>query len=502
MRNFLRIAKWEYSTRFKSRSFLFSTFVLPVLFLLLITLPVLFISLDSEVSTKLYGIINMADKTYTDKLQEFLNNNYKLKNNSPEYVIYPISVDNSINYNNAYNEFIAVKSRRDSLSVALGEIKKLRSRYLFTPKSEFPNKEYMMNKTYKEMRIIREEKDIAEIELVDYNARLDSIYEREARIAADSLLFNRVLDAYLFFPEDLLKENKLEFHTRAPGGLLEAERIQKIISEIIIQIRMQGEDISNKQIAQWLKPISLKKYQLRAKNQYEWNFYLVYYGAVIGVILLFMAIFTSGGFLFSSVIQEKSNRVIEILLSYASSKQIMAGKIFGLGFLGLTQVLIWLIITGIFVVFNLFNAGQIPYLNLENAMYFILYFYLGYLLYASVFVAIGSIFNSEQDAQHITIVLRTFAIFPVLLVFLFLKEPNSYIITLLSYFPLFTPYFMIMRIFISSAIMTTEIYFTIGILLISIVGMVFIAARIFRITILMYGKKLSWKEVYTLLKVS
>ena len=68
MRNFFRIAKWEYSTHFKSRSFLFSTFVLPVLFSLLITLPVLFISLESEVSTKLYGIINMADKSYTEKL--------------------------------------------------------------------------------------------------------------------------------------------------------------------------------------------------------------------------------------------------------------------------------------------------------------------------------------------------------------------------------------------------------------------------------------------------
>ncbi len=500
MRNFFRIAKWEYSTHFKSRSFLFSTFVLPVLFSLLITLPVLFISLESEVSTKLYGIINMADKSYTEKLQEFLNNNYKLKNNSPEYVIYPVSVDNSPIYKQAFEEYTEVESIKDSTTISYNEIKALRARYY--RRQNLQNKTYLLKKTYDELIASREAKDLAEIEFENYQVRLDSIYESEARVAADSLLFNRVLDAYLVFPEALLKENKMEYHTRAPGNLLEAERIQKIINEIIIQIRIQGEDISNKKIAEWLKPISLKKYQLRAKDQYEWNFYLEFYGSVIGVILLFMAIFTSGGFLFSSVIQEKSNRVIEILLSYASSKQIMAGKIFGLGFLGLTQVLIWLVITGIFVAFNLFNAGQIPYLNIENAQYFLLYFCLGYMLYASIFVAIGSIFNSEQDAQQVTLILRTFAIFPVLLVFLFLKEPNSPIIALLSYFPLFTPYFMIMRIFLSSATMTTEIYLTTGILLISIVGMVFIAARIFRITILMYGKKLSWKEVITLLRVS
>jgi ABC-2 type transport system permease protein len=440
----------------------------------------------------------MADDSYTEKLQQFLNKNYKLKNNSPEYVIYPISVDNATKYKQAYNEFKDVESVKDSITTAYNDIKALRSRYYRN--QGLPNRTYLLGKTYEELVATREAKDLAEIEFENYKIRLDSIYQIEARIAADSLLFNRVLDAYLVLPEDLLKENKLEYHTRAPGDLLEAERIQKIINEIFIQIRMQDEDISDKQITEWLKPILMKKFQLRAEDQYEWNFYLEFYGSIIGVILLFMAIFTSGGFLFSSVIQEKTNRVIEILLSYASSKQIMAGKIFGLGFLGLTQVLIWLVITGIFVAFNLFNAGQIPYLNLENAQFFLLYFCLGYLLYASIFVAIGSIFNSEQDAQQVTLILRTFAIFPVLLVFLFLKEPNSSIIALLSYFPLFTPYFMIMRIFLSSAAMTAEIYLTTGILLISIIGMVFVAARIFRLAILMYGKKLSWKEVFTLLR--
>lgn len=441
----------------------------------------------------------MADESYTEKLQQFLNKNYRLKNNSPEYVIYPISVDNAQPYKQAFEEFKEVEAIMDSTTEAYNQVKKLRAHYYRS--TNLQNKTYLLKKTYDELVASREAKDLADIEYENYKVKLDSIYQDEARIAADSLLFNRVLDAYLVFPKDLRKQNIFEYHTRAPGDLLEAERIQKIINNILIQLRMQGEDIDDKKIAEILKPLSMRKFQLRARDQYEWNFYLEFYGSIIGVILLFMAIFTSGGFLFSSVIQEKTNRVIEILLSYASSKQIMAGKIFGLGFLGLTQVLIWLIIASIFVAFNLFNAGQIPYLNVENALFFLLYFSLGYLLYASIFVAIGSIFNSEQDAQQVTLILRTFAIFPVLLVFLFLKEPNSNIITLLSYFPLFTPYFMIMRIFLSSAAMTTEIYLTTGILLISIVGMVFLAARIFRLAILMYGKKLSWKEVFTLLRV-
>lgn len=497
MKNFFRIAFWEYSTRFKSRSFLFSTFILPVLFSLLITLPVIFLTFETEISTKLFGIINMADESYTNTLQEFLNENYKLEDGSPEYVIYPISVDNSPLYKQAYNEMTDVNNRKDSITTAYNDIKALRTKYYRS--RNLSNKSYLLKKTYDEMIATREAKDLVEIEFDNYKVRLDSIYESEARKAADSLLFNNVLDAYIVFPTNLLKDNKVEYHTRTPGNLLESERVQKVINKIIIKLRMQDEEISNAKVNEWLKPIVFKKYQLRARDQFEWNFYIEFYGSVIGVILLFMAIFTSGGFLFSSVIQEKTNRVIEILLSYATSRQIMAGKIFGLGFLGLTQVLIWLFITSIFVALNLFNAGQIPYLNLLNAQYFLLYFCLGYLLYASIFVAIGSIFNSEQDAQQVTLILRTFAIFPVLLVFLFLREPNSYIITLLSYFPLFTPYFMIMRIFISSSTLTTEIYITAGILVISIITMVFIAARIFKMAILMYGKKLNWREISTLL---
>jgi ABC-2 type transport system permease protein len=278
--------------------------------------------------------------------------------------------------------------------------------------------------------------------------------------------------------------------------------MQKLINEVLVRSRLVEAGVNSKQITHWLKPVTIRNYRLRDKGPTEWDFYIEFYGAVIGVLLLFMAIFTSGGFLFSSVLQEKTNRVIEILLSYASSRQIMAGKIFGLGFLGLIQVLIWLAIATIFVFFNLFKAGQISYLNFENALYFMHYFSLGYLLYAAIFVAIGAIFSSEQEAQQVNLILRTIAILPVLLVLLFLKEPNSEIIRILSYIPLLTPYFMIMKISQYGIPMMSEVYITSIILFISIIGMVFIAAKIFRMGILIYGKKLSLAEIVSLLRSS
>ena len=159
-------------------------------------------------------------------------------------------------------------------------------------------------------------------------------------------------------------------------------------------------------------------------------------------------------------------------------------------------------VSTIFVFFNLFQAGEISYLNAENGLYFLHYFSLGYLLYAAIFVAIGAIFSSEQEAQQVNIILRAIAVLPVLLVFLFLKEPESGIITFLSYIPLLTPYFMILKIAQYGIPLTAEIYLTSIILIVSIIGMVFIAAKIFRLGILMYGKKFTLKEILLLLRSS
>jgi ABC-2 type transport system permease protein len=137
---------------------------------------------------------------------------------------------------------------------------------------------------------------------------------------------------------------------------------------------------------------------------------------------------------------------------------------------------------------------------MENAFYFLHYFSLGYLLYAAIFVSIGAVFSSEQEAQQANIILRTVAIIPVLLVFLFLKDPGSELISILTYIPLLTPYFMIMKLSQYGIPIVSEIYITSIILFISIIGMVFLAAKIFRIGILMYGKKLAFSEVFKLLR--
>jgi len=215
-----------------------------------------------------------------------------------------------------------------------------------------------------------------------------------------------------------------------------------------------------------------------------------------------MAIFTSGGYLFSGVLLEKSNRVMEVLMSYATSTQIMGGKILGLGFLGLVQVLIWFLITGLLVFSGLLSTSGLSYLNFENGLYFILYFSLGFLFYGAIFIMASSVFANEYDAQQINQFLRTMAIFPVLLSLTVLTDPNSGWIRILSLIPFLSPSFMILRIPLSSVPITLDIYVTTIIMIVSIALIIVIAGRLFRVTTLMQGKRPTFKEILYWIKNS
>ena len=500
MKNLLRIARWEFITRIRARSFLFNTFISPLLFTAIITLPIFFFQYQPEVSTKLVGIIDLSGENIEKELQNDLNNTYRLKNGSPEYMILQVSLRSSKIYTSKLEEQTDIKNRRDSISVLYEEVKTQRNQYFRN--RNLKNRQSLLQSSYDRLQFLREENELVDIELERFNVVLDSIYKQEAFKMADSLLITDVLNAYLFFPKNFKTNGQMQYHTKDPGGFLETDRLSKILQTIITERRIFDDEIERSKIREWLTPIEIKRYQIFPEGQTEWNFYIQFYGPVIGVFLLFMAIFTSGGYLLSSVLLEKSNRVIEVLLSYATSRQIMGGKILGLGGLGLAQVLIWFALTAIIMSSEIIPIQKINYLTITNGLYFVLYFSLGFLFYGAIFVSVGSLSANEYDAQQINQFLRTVAIFPVLLSLIVLAEPNSQFIKILSYIPFLTPSFMIMRIPVSSYPLTLDIYITTAIMVVSIILVMVFAGKIFRVATLMQGKKPTWSEIFHWLKAS
>jgi ABC-2 type transport system permease protein len=495
MNKSLEVIRWEFWTHFRSRVFLFSTLFSPLLLSFIILLPTLFLQEQNE-NVKIVGVVNFSDIPVQNLLARELNEKFRLENGSPKYFLLPIRIDESGEYGKYKRRLAGFGKIRDSLQAEYQKIKAKREKIFLRRPSAKRTK--LLKSTYYELTYIREKRDISEIDYNNFLATVDSVYREQTLKTADERLASQQIDAYLVIPRDIINGSYGEYHARIIGDENEIEDIRRSLEEIIINQRMEADRISPSLRAKWLKPLTLEKVQISEGKKREFNYYINYFGPIIIVFMLFIAIFTSSGFLFTGILQEKSNRIIEILISSVTSNQLMAGKIIGLGTLGLVQVFFWIFISSMMVLFGAFDTEKMLFISSDNAMLFIIYFILGYFFYAAVYVAVASLFKSEKEAQQINSFLRIVAIFPVLMAILVLNDPQSGLVRFLSYIPFLTPTFMILRVSLFMPA-STEIIASILIMVVSIFLMIRLAGKIFRIGILWEGNFPGWSALKRML---
>jgi ABC-2 type transport system permease protein len=218
-------------------------------------------------------------------------------------------------------------------------------------------------------------------------------------------------------------------------------------------------------------------------------------------ILLMITIFTSSGFLLQGVGEEKENRVIEILLSSITTRQLLAGKILGLGALGLLQVLIWVgagvgLAAGAVALFSMTGLMNI---SLTTVILALVYFLLGYLLFATMMASAGALGSTAREGQQISGIFSFVAALPFMLANFILFQPNSALAKALSYFPLTGSITMMMRLAITT-IPPLEIAISIVLQILGILGVLWAGAKLFRFGLLMYGKRPSVAEMWRALR--
>ena len=292
------------------------------------------------------------------------------------------------------------------------------------------------------------------------------------------------------------------FYQELQKGNISIEYIEKVKPEVDIQLQTySGERTS--------KISSLIKYV---------------FGAAAGYLLM-MFIIIYGNMIMRSVIEEKTNRIIEIIISSVKPLRLMLGKIFGTTLVGITQVLMWLIIGGIMMtiltsIFGVSPSASVQMPNLETettrmvseilleffkfpimklVAAFFLYFIGGFLLYSSLYAAIGAAVDNETDTQQF--------IFPVLMplmlaiyvgFFTSMEDPHGAVSVIFSYIPFTSPITMPMRV--PYGVSWGEIFISVAILYGTFFLTIWFASKIYRIGILMYGKKASYKDLYKWLK--
>ena len=247
--------------------------------------------------------------------------------------------------------------------------------------------------------------------------------------------------------------------------------------------------------------------------------------------LIFMFIIIYGTSVMRSVIEEKTSRIIEVIISSVKPFQLMMGKIIGNAMAGILQFIIWMVIGGIllFAITLYFGVDevnsssvqmapemvqqmqqssssdlQLVLLEIKNlpilTMFFsfIIYFLGGYLIYSSIYAAIGAAVDSETDTQQFMMPVLMPLVIAIYVGFSVIENPHGPIAVAFSLFPLTSPIVMLMRI--PFGVPWWQLIISITLLIITFIGMVWFAAKIYRVGILMYGKKPSYKEIYKWLK--
>ena len=240
--------------------------------------------------------------------------------------------------------------------------------------------------------------------------------------------------------------------------------------------------------------------------------------------LIYMCMIIYGSFVMRGVVEEKTNRVVEIVVSSVKPFELMIGKIIGIGAMGLTQFTIWIIMKSIiiFIGFTILALIKMPadpaalqhvssapispeqiqeiLMELERSFsfklifFFFFYFIGGYLLYGSLFAAVGSTVEQESDAHQMSFPLVIPLILPMLFLGKILRNPSGGIARFASIFPFFSPMTMLVRL-ASVEVPWYEISISMLLLILAFLVSVWISARIYRTGILMYGKKPGFAEI-------
>lgn len=311
------------------------------------------------------------------------------------------------------------------------------------------------------------------------------------------------IDGYLVIPDDVFEKNQAQFYAQNVSNFRVNEDLQGAVSKAVSHFRLSNSGLDPERVKKLVKGVSLRTFKVTGRGKEEEDTGTTFMITYIMVFFLYISLILYGAMVMRGVIEEKSSRVVEVIVSAIKPFHLMAGKVLGVGGVGLTQFLIWSLLVGGGSLYgrNLvssFTVGgdsiSLPGMPLSLLFFFVLFFLLGYFLYATLYAGVGAMVNSDEEAQHLQLPLVALLIIPFMLMFHVIGNPNSGIAVLLSFIPFFTPIIMFMRIAVQTPPLW-QILLSLILLGLSIGAMVWVVGKIYRVGILMYGKRPNLPEL-------
>jgi ABC-2 type transport system permease protein len=324
-----------------------------------------------------------------------------------------------------------------------------------------------------------------------------SLKEFKDRIASQQLF------GFIWIGKDPEATGALKFYGRNTSDVMMNNELEGVIKDALVSQRLRKSklQLDRATLDKLTAGIDLETFEVTKEGGAEKKgFFESYALTFLFVIIMFMSILLYSVAMLRGILEEKSRRIIEVLLGSLSPEELMTGKILGIGLVGLTQMAIYIPTFGIARLVIAAKAagadvsGIQGMLSMTKLAYFIVFFLLGYFFYTALFAAVGAVCNTEQEAQNLQQPIMMFLMLPYICTFFFVTHPDHIAAIILSFIPPFTPMIMFMRI----SVLTPpfwQIALSIVLTLATILLIFRLVAKIFRVGILMYGKRPTVPEI-------
>jgi ABC-2 type transport system permease protein len=334
-----------------------------------------------------------------------------------------------------------------------------------------------------------------------YEIDVDPTPSDAERAALRDRVSSKAIDGYLWLTDDAIASGKVAWVSRELAASSQRSRLSEELSRIVQRERLSKNGVSSDQANLLLKSIKVEAIRIENGRETRDSSGKKFLEVVVMVMLIYIAVLLYGISVMRSVLEEKNSRIIEVLLSSATSTELMIGKIFGVGAVGLTQIMVWAVMGAVFAFPSLAMNMDFSQLAISPAVLlaFVVYFLLGYLLFSALYAAIGAVTTTEQEGQQLQFIIVIPLVLSVFMLSSVVKTPDAPIVVWLSMFPFFSPVLMYARVVIQTPPLW-QIALSVCLLIATIAGLLVLCARIYRIGILIYGKRPNLPEILKWLK--
>jgi len=310
----------------------------------------------------------------------------------------------------------------------------------------------------------------------------------------------------LFIPAKFDQPGAVQVLSEKKPNINVAAEIERQMNEIATNNNMIAAGIDTAKLRTVKSNIDISARQVTETGDEDSSISAAFGVGVAGAILIYLSLFLYGAQVMRGVIEEKTNRIIEVMVSSVKPFQLMLGKILGVGLVSLTQFMLWIVLSvGVSYIANKnFNTPNSPMLDFFSSLRtvpfgyiigcFLFYFLSGFLLYSALFAAVGSAVDSETETQQFMFPITMPLLFTYIISVSFLAQsPDSSLAFWLSVIPFTAPVAMMVRL--PFDVPGWQLALSMGLMVIGFVFTTWIASRIYRVGILMYGKKASYGEI-------